>query len=329
MKLSGSPVEVRAQGMHDLGSQRQGVSRFCRRLRRLHARAFASARRRGGARAARADVALRQDDVQRRCSDALREAARRADAGRSADLVLGATAEPKRSKARSSSRAPRPAAQDRRHARCLSRQDAGRALGERARNVSNAVSAAARRFVHVPYGETDALDEALRRRGRVRRRAGARRRRRQRSAGRAICARARAVRSHRRALHRRRSADRAGSLRLSLRLRSRRRRSRRHDAGQGALRRRHSDRCVRRAPATRGIARSARRRCLHTSTFGGGELACAAALAAMDVLDEEGLVENARVRGEQLLRRRARDRRASFPTSSAKRAGSDCWSASS
>ncbi len=33
---------------------------------------------------------------------------------------------------------------------------------------------------------------------------------------------------------------------------------------------------------------------IHTSTFGGSELACAAALAAMDVLEDEGLVENAR-----------------------------------
>jgi putrescine aminotransferase len=40
---------------------------------------------------------------------------------------------------------------------------------------------------------------------------------------------------------------------------------------------------------------------LHTSTFGGNELACAAALEAMNVLEEEGLIENARVRGEQLL----------------------------
>jgi len=40
---------------------------------------------------------------------------------------------------------------------------------------------------------------------------------------------------------------------------------------------------------------------LHTSTFGGGELACAAALAAMEVLQDEGLVENARERGTQLL----------------------------
>lgn len=40
---------------------------------------------------------------------------------------------------------------------------------------------------------------------------------------------------------------------------------------------------------------------LHTSTFGGNPLACAAALAALDVLFDEGLVENARARGEQLL----------------------------
>ncbi|MDQ2680916.1 MAG: aspartate aminotransferase family protein [Candidatus Eremiobacteraeota bacterium] len=40
---------------------------------------------------------------------------------------------------------------------------------------------------------------------------------------------------------------------------------------------------------------------MHTSTFGGNELACAAALAAMHVLEEDGLVENARVRGAQLL----------------------------
>jgi len=40
---------------------------------------------------------------------------------------------------------------------------------------------------------------------------------------------------------------------------------------------------------------------LHTSTFGGNPLACAAALAALDVLRDEGLVENARLRGAQLL----------------------------
>jgi len=40
----------------------------------------------------------------------------------------------------------------------------------------------------------------------------------------------------------------------------------------------------------------------HTSTFGGSPLACAAALAALDVLRDEGLVDNARARGEELLR---------------------------
>jgi putrescine aminotransferase len=40
---------------------------------------------------------------------------------------------------------------------------------------------------------------------------------------------------------------------------------------------------------------------VHTSTFGGSELACAAALAAMDALEEERLTECARVRGAQLL----------------------------
>jgi putrescine aminotransferase len=40
---------------------------------------------------------------------------------------------------------------------------------------------------------------------------------------------------------------------------------------------------------------------LHTSTFGGNELACAAALAALDVLLDEDLAANARVRGEQLV----------------------------
>jgi putrescine aminotransferase len=39
---------------------------------------------------------------------------------------------------------------------------------------------------------------------------------------------------------------------------------------------------------------------MHTSTFGGNELACAAALAALDVLVDEDLCANARLRGEQL-----------------------------
>lgn len=40
---------------------------------------------------------------------------------------------------------------------------------------------------------------------------------------------------------------------------------------------------------------------IHTSTFGGNPLACAAALAALDVLRDEDLVRRARERGEQLL----------------------------
>ncbi len=40
---------------------------------------------------------------------------------------------------------------------------------------------------------------------------------------------------------------------------------------------------------------------IHTSTFGGSEIACAAAIAAIDVLVEDDLVANARARGDQLL----------------------------
>lgn len=40
---------------------------------------------------------------------------------------------------------------------------------------------------------------------------------------------------------------------------------------------------------------------LHTSTFGGGSLACAAAMAALGALEDERLAENAAARGEQLL----------------------------
>lgn len=40
---------------------------------------------------------------------------------------------------------------------------------------------------------------------------------------------------------------------------------------------------------------------LHTSTFGGNELACAAGIATLDVIQEEGLIEKAHVRGEQFM----------------------------
>jgi acetylornithine/N-succinyldiaminopimelate aminotransferase len=39
----------------------------------------------------------------------------------------------------------------------------------------------------------------------------------------------------------------------------------------------------------------------HATTFGGGPLVCTAALAVLDVIEEEGLVENARKQGERLL----------------------------
>src|SRR5207302_4155727 len=39
----------------------------------------------------------------------------------------------------------------------------------------------------------------------------------------------------------------------------------------------------------------------HATTFGGGPVVCAAALAVLDVIDREGLLENARVQGERLL----------------------------
>lgn len=41
---------------------------------------------------------------------------------------------------------------------------------------------------------------------------------------------------------------------------------------------------------------------LHTSTFGGNPLACRAALAALEVMEEEGLCERAEQAGDQLLR---------------------------
>src|SRR4029077_11800684 len=39
---------------------------------------------------------------------------------------------------------------------------------------------------------------------------------------------------------------------------------------------------------------------LHSSTFGGGSLACAAGMATLRVLREDGLIENAQARGRQL-----------------------------
>lgn len=57
--------------------------------------------------------------------------------------------------------------------------------------------------------------------------------------------------------------------------------------------------CV--ARATVWNAAYAKAPLMHTSTFGGNELACAAALAALDVLVEDDLCANARARGGELL----------------------------
>ena len=40
---------------------------------------------------------------------------------------------------------------------------------------------------------------------------------------------------------------------------------------------------------------------IHTSTFGGNQLACAVGLAALDVIGSEGLCEKALIRGAQLM----------------------------
>ena len=39
----------------------------------------------------------------------------------------------------------------------------------------------------------------------------------------------------------------------------------------------------------------------HGGTYGGNAVACAAAMATLDVIEQEGLIENARQRGAQLL----------------------------
>ena len=248
MKLSGSPVEVRAQRMRRSGIKTAKPISISPAVTASLRWAIASARRRSRARATRTHRALRQDDVQR---DARTRGAtaRRACARRSCRSRSGATAEPRRSKARSNSRAPRPAA----------RRSSARSTRITARRSARSRSAGAKRFrrrfvrcspirSRMPYGEAERCSTTRCRRRRVRRRAGARRGRRKRSAARVSAGGARGVRSHRRALHRRRGADRTRALRLPLRLRPRRRGARRHDAREGTLRRRRSGRRVHRAP---------------------------------------------------------------------------------
>ena len=173
--LRDRPVEVRAQGATIWDQSGKAVSRFCRRLRRLYARAPPSARARRGARAARADVALGQDDVQRRCWGAPR--ARLAElapgdleisfwCNSGTEAIEGAIKLARAATGRAKIVGTR---------RRLSRKDAGRALGERPRSLSAALPPAARGLaLHSPTATVDALDEALERRRGVHRRAGAR-----------------------------------------------------------------------------------------------------------------------------------------------------------
>ena len=72
------------------------------------------------------------------------------------------------------------------------------------------------------------------------------------------------------------------------------------DTCEGTVRRRNADRATIARPALWNKAYG-QAPLIHTSTFGGGELACAAALAALEVLEDEGLCANATERGEQLL----------------------------
>jgi len=51
---------------------------------------------------------------------------------------------------------------------------------------------------------------------------------------------------------------------------------------------------------------------IHSSTFGGGPLACAAGLAALQVLEDENLIENSRLQGEKLMAR-LKETQARFP----------------
>ena len=60
------------------------------------------------------------------------------------------------------------------------------------------------------------------------------------------------------------------------------------------------------AMVARGDAAAAFEPGTHASTFGGNPLACAAALAVLEAIDEEGLIENARVVGAHLGRGLAR-----------------------
>ena len=226
-----------------------------------------------------------------------------ADAGRSVDLVLREQRH-RSGRRRAQARARRDRApQDRRDRRRISRQDARRALRQRAatrfaiRSCRCWPTCGASRSAT----RTRRAGCARRRRRRGHRRTDPGRRRRQRCRRRATCARCA------------RLCDRSGAVLIADEVQTGLGRCGAlfacdregvvpdvHDARQRAVRRRHPDRCVRRAPG--GVECGVRQApLLHTSTFGGSELACAAALAALDVLVDDDLVANARERGEQLL----------------------------
>ena len=149
MKISGSPVEVRASGCTIWDQNGKAYLDFAGGYGVFTLGHNASARRRSRSRAARADGALRQDDVQRHARPR-GAAACGARARRSADLVL-VQQRHRGDRGRDQTGARRDRTrEDRRHHRRVSRKDARRALGERARDLSDAVSAVARRFALRP-----------------------------------------------------------------------------------------------------------------------------------------------------------------------------------
>ena len=112
---------------------------------------------------------------------------------------------------------------------------------------------------------------------------------------------ARALRPLRRDAGLRRDPVRHGPHREDVRLRARRRRARPHGARQGLRRRRHADRRHRRAPP-KTWERYIENPFLHTTTFGGNPVCCAAAIATIGVLLDEDLPRQAGEKGEYLLR---------------------------
>ncbi len=329
MKLSGTPVEVRAHGSTIWDQNGKAYLDFAGgygvfTLGHSHPRVVEAVR------AQLELMALSGKTMFNVCSDAPRSGSRssRPEICRSRS---GATAEPKRSKARSSSRARRPGAP-----RSSATHDAyhGKTLG--------ALSVSGRETFQTPFaplladsstspfGERDALEDGARTMpphsssSPCKARAASTCRRP------AICAR-----RARRAIARERCfvADevQTGLGRCGYRFacESRRRRSRRDDAGEGTLRRRHSGRRVHRACADLWNRAFGKAPLLHTSTFGGSEIACAAAIAAMDVLEEErSRRERSRARRAAAATARARSP-PSIRRSCAKCAASDCSSASS